>query len=301
MPEKRRVVVVGSINVDYIVRVARRPQPGETVSDGVLELHPGGKGANQAVAAARCGAAVELVACVGSDAAGRDRLKMLEAQGVGVSHVRQVEGARTGTAFVSLTPDGENSITIAPGANTELSVSDVDVAAPVISAASVVVAQLEVPLDSVLRAAELVGERSLFVLNAAPYCEIPRGLLDTVDVLVVNESEAGALAGRRFAGTQDAREVAAELCCYGPRAVVVTLGAGGAVVIAPGLDRHVPAPVVRVVDTTGAGDAFVGALAASLDEGLALEAAVAYGVAIGSATTERYGAVPVVPFAVRGR
>ena len=301
MPERSPLVVVGSINVDYVVRVERRPQPGETVSDGVLELYPGGKGANQAVAAARCGATVELVGCVGSDAAGRDRLEVLVAEGVGTSHVRRVEGTRTGAAFVSLTPDGENSITTAPGANTELGVDDVDAAAPVIAAASVLVAQLEVPLASVVRAAELAGKESIFVLNAAPYCAVPTALLDMVDVLVVNESEAARLARRSFSGVQGAREVAAELLSFGPRAVVVTLGRDGAVVVAPGLDRHLPAPVVRVVDTTGAGDAFVGALAACLDDGWALEDAVAYGVAMGSATTERHGALPVVPNSGRCR
>lgn len=295
MARSRRVVVVGSINVDYVMSVGRRPAPGETVSDGVLELHPGGKGANQAAAAARCGAAVEMVARVGADPIGQVRIDDLAAEGVGTAHARRVANALTGVAFITLTPDGENAITTALGANAELTREDVEEAAALIGTASVLVAQLEVPLAAVVRAVQLAGPETLVLLNCAPYRPLPAGLLGRVDVLVVNESEAAGLAGRSFDGVQGAREVAVALRALGPRAVVVTLGREGAVVLAPEVDQHVPAPPVHAVDTTGAGDAFVGALAARLAAGDSLLEAVTYGTVVGSATTERRGAGAVVP------
>jgi len=289
------VVIVGSINLDYVVSLRRRPDPGETVSDAVLELHPGGKGANQAVAAARSGVGVEIVGCVGADAAGGSRVRELIAERVGVSHVRRVVGTTTGIAIVMVTPDGENAIVGVPGANAELCLSDIDQAAGVIAEGHVLVTQLEVPLACVTRAARIAPPDITFVLNAAPYRTVPISVLQRVDVLVVNESEAAGFTGWQVDSVEDARRAAGEVRRLGPKAVVITLGPAGAVVAAAGLDSHVVAPVVRCVDTTGAGDAFVGALAASLANGESLHAAVVYGTAMGSATTEHRGASPVLP------
>jgi ribokinase len=275
--------------------VERRPAPGETVGDAVLKLYPGGKGANQAVAAALCGASVEMVACVGPDPKGQARVRDLVSKGIGTARVRSTAGEPTGVAFITLTPDGENAITVAPGANAELTTDDVEEAGDLIEAAAVLVAQLEVPLAAVVQAAELAARETTFLLNCAPYRPLPNELLERVDILVVNESEAAGLLGRQFDGVQEAREAAAELCKLGPGCAVVTLGPEGAVVAAPDVDLHVPAPPVHVVDTTSAGDAFVGALAARLATGDSLIESVAFATVVGSATTERHGAGAVVP------
>ncbi len=205
------VVVVGSINVDYVMRVSRRPAPGETVSGATLEIHPGGKGANQAVAVARCGAAVEMIGRVGHDAAGQSRMADLAGEGVSTAHVLPTENVATGAAFISVTPDGENSIISAPGANGALSIEDVDGAAPLISRAGVVVAQLEVPLAAVGRAAEVAGRGPLVVLNCAPYRPVPAELLQRVDVLVANETEAAGLTGQPVEGIEGAWRAGASI------------------------------------------------------------------------------------------
>ena len=293
------VVVVGSINVDYVMRVPRRPAPGETVSGAVLEIHSGGKGANQAVAAARCGAAVEMVGRVGEDAAGQSRMADLAGEGVSTAHVLPTQKVATGAAFISVTPDGENSIISAPGANGVLSLEDVDAAASVISRAGVVVAQLEVPLAAVARAAEVAGPGSLVVLNCAPYRPVPPELLERVDVLVANETEAAGLTGQPVEGIEGARRAGTSILALGPRAVVVTLGPLGAVVVTPDTQDHIAAPKADAVDTTGAGDAFVGAVAAHLAAGDQLSAAVKCGTVAGTATTEQRGAAPVVPATAR--
>ncbi|HTW98023.1 MAG TPA: ribokinase [Acidimicrobiales bacterium] len=289
------MVVVGSANADYVVRVERRPGPGETVGGASFDLHAGGKGANQAVAAARCGAAVDLVACVGDDALGAARIEELDAAGVGTSHVLRTAGAPTGAAFVVVTPDGENSIVVAPGANWLLGPSEVEHAASLIAGATVLVVQLEIPTEGVARAVELAAPAATVLVNCAPFRPLPDAVLDRTDVLVANETEAAALAGWPVATTEDAREAARRIVAAGPRLAVVTLGPAGALAVGAHLDLHVPAPRVRVLDTTGAGDALVGAMAARLASGAALEEAVAFGVAVGSATTERLGASAIVP------
>jgi len=288
------VVVVGSINADYVISLQHRPAPGETVGDATLELHPGGKGANQAVAAARSGASVCMVARVGADLIGRTRTEELAAEGINTAHIRVSADAHTGMAFITLTPDGENAIAVAPGANACLAAADIDAAAAIIAGTKVLAIQLEVPMDSVLRAAELAGDATL-ILNCAPYRPVPARLLTRTDVLVVNESESGALTGFAPSSPEDARRAAVVMQEMGPRAVVVTLGKYGAVVLASRVDQYIPAPRVRAIDTTGAGDAFVGAVAARLARGCSLLEAVAFGVAVGSATTEKVGANAVVP------
>jgi len=295
----RPVVVVGSINIDYVMRVSRRPVPGETVSGAVLDIHAGGKGANQAVAVARCGADVEMIGRVGQGAAGEGRMAALAAEGVGTKHVLPTEAAETGAAFISVTPDGENSIIAAPGANALLTTEDIDAAAPVISGAGVLVAQLEVPVAAVDRAAHAAGPDTVVVLNYAPYRSAPEALLERVDVLVANESESANLTGQPVDGIEGASRAAKLILARGPRAVVVTLGPLGALVLTPGEQEHVTAPKVHAVDTTGAGDAFVGALAAHLAAGDPLIRAVRSGTMAGSATTEQPGASPIIPRSVR--
>lgn len=286
------VVVIGSINADYIVRVARRPDPGETVSDGVLEVHPGGKGANQAVAVARCGARVKLVARVGDDRIGATRLAELHAEGVDAGSVRVTADTATGAAFITVTPDGQNAITVAPGANSALTSQDIDAEAEILQDVDVLVAQLEVPIETVMHAVGIAGPDVTVVLNCAPFQRLPGALLSRLDVLVANEIEGAALCGWPVDSVDDALRAAREIRQLGPSAVVLTLGAAGAVVVGPDCETSVATPAADVVDTTGAGDAFVGALAACLTTGMHLEPATRFAVAVGSATTETVGALP---------
>ena len=294
MSRQADVVVVGSINADYLMRVSRRPRGGETVTGGVLEHYMGGKGANQAVAAARAGAVTALVGCVGDDADGRVALDRLLREGVDVAEVRTSTDAATGLAFIMLTPDGENSIAVAPGANLRLGAADAERASVALRHASVVVSQLEIPLAVVERAVSLVGRATRVVVNCAPYRPLPAALLRRVDILVANAHEAEMLAGQDL-GNSSAEEVAEAIRGRGPRAVVVTLGGDGAVLASPSGRRHIPAEKVDVIDTTGSGDAFVGAFAAALARGATLEKATSLGVRAGTATAQSVGPVPRVP------
>jgi len=293
------VFVVGSINQDYVLSVERRPKPGETLGGASLAVHPGGKGANQAVAAALLGARVALLGRVGDDPAGASLRAELAGRGVDTAAVGTTDQAPTGAAFITVTPDGENAIVVAPGANHRLVPGDVDAVAGAIRSAAVLVAQLEVPLEVVGRAVEVAARSptTRVVLNLAPARPVPGALLARVDVLVVNEHEAGVLLGEEVDGVAAATRAAEDLRGRGPEAVTVTLGAAGAVLAGPGGSGHVPAPRADVVDTTGAGDAFVGALAAELAAGASLAGAVAAGVRAGTAAVEAKGAQSSFPTA----
>ncbi len=257
------VVVLGSVNVDFLVRVSRLPGPGETVSAAAIDRLPGGKGANQAVAAARAGAATSLVARVGSDSAGRACVEGLIGRGVDVSHVRVSTDTVTGAAFITVDEAGENTIVVVPGANATLSPDDVAASGALVGA-DVVLLQLEVPIETVVAAAaraRTAGAR--VVLNPSPWRSLPSELLAEVDVIVVNEHERTRLPAT------------------GAAAVVTTRGSRGARWDGSGVTIEVAAPCVRAIDTTGAGDAFAGAFAAALAAGAgdqeALERAVAAG------------------------
>lgn len=287
------VFVVGSINQDFVLAVERRPKPGETVTDAELSLLPGGKGANAAVAAARLGAQTAMLGCVGEDAFGGELVKNLREKGVDAEHVKATPDAPTGSAFITVTPDGENAIVVSPGANRRLGPGEVEEAAGTLREASVLVAQLEVPIEAIERAANLVtGGGGRFLLNLAPAREVPGSLLRLPDPLVVNEHEARFLLGGSEQGPE---ELAEKLLALGPASAVVTLGASGAVLAAGGTTRIFPAPKIEAVDTTGAGDAFVGALAARLAGGARLEEAVPYAVLAGAAAVARAGAQGALP------
>jgi ribokinase len=290
------VFVMGSINQDFVLKVERRPKPGETVTDAVLSTHNGGKGANQAAAAALLGASVALLGRVGDDGFGGPLVQALEERGVDTVLIEEAPGSATGTAFITVTEDGENSITVAPGANRRLTLEDVDAARGAIAGAAVLVAQMEVPRECVARAVEVaggVGTRA--ILNLAPPFRVPRAVLGGLDPLVVNEHEAAFLLGESVEGVGAALAAASELLALGPKSAVVTVGADGAV-FAEGDDAgQVPAPEAEVVDTTGAGDAFVGALALRLAREASLEEAVSYAVRAGSAAVTREGAQGALP------
>ena len=290
------VFVLGSINQDFVLKVERRPEPGETVTNAELSTHNGGKGANQAAAAALLGASVAFLGRVGDDEFGEPLVQALEEKGIDTTLIKPASGTPTGAAFITVTPDGENAITVAPGANRSLTPGDVEAAADEIGGAGVFVAQMEVPVQAVLRAVEVAAEKGTRALvNLAPTFEVPRELLEKLDPLVVNEHEAAFLLGREVEGVKGALSAAPELLSAGPRSAVITIGENGAVLADGESVEHLPAPEVDVVDTTGAGDAFVGALATQLARGDSLREAVAYAVRAGAAAVTKEGAQGALP------
>jgi ribokinase len=263
-----RVVVLGSLNVDLVTRVERHPSPGETVLGDGLSRLAGGKGATQAVAAAAAGASVVMVGAVGSDEAGAAYLARLRARGVDVSQVVVRAGEPSGTALIVVSVDGENSIVVVPGANAVVTWPDLDLAP-----GDVLLTQLEIPLEAVaagVRAAAAAGAR--VVLNVAPYAELPDDVLDLAEPVVANEHEASQLGAA-------------------PRSLVVTRGADGATWGSMRVPAT-PVPGAEVVDTTGAGDAFCGALAAALAAGDDEETALRAAVSVGAAAVRHEGAQP---------
>jgi len=287
------VFVVGSINQDFVLKVDRRPEPGETVTDAELTLYPGGKGANQAIAAARLGAEVAMLGRVGEDPFGGKLVENLRDNGVETSRVEAVSDAPTGSAFITVTPDGENAIVVSPGASRRFGPDEVGAASEDLERARVLVAQLEVEVEAVEMATRIVaGSGGRFLLNLAPPREVPGELLRLSDPLVVNEHEVAFLLGE---DTRDPEESAGKLLDLGPPSAVVTLGAAGAILATGESSRHFPAPEVQVVDTIGAGDAFMGALAAKLAGGALLEEAVPYAVLAGAVAVTREGAQGSLP------
>ncbi len=291
------VVVVGSANADLVVRVERRPAAGETVLGGDVVTAPGGKGANQAVAAAQVaagsGVRVAFVGRVGDDEHGAMVRTSLTASGVDISALRTADRP-TGAALVLVDPDGDNSIVVSPGANAALTPDDARIDA--VARAAVVVLQREVAPGASLAAAE--HTTGTVVLNLAPAGPVPDALLARTDVLVVNEHEAALLLGEPVgADGVEPGEAAARLRDLGPDTVVVTLGGDGTVAVDAAGTHRVAAPRVEVVDTTGAGDAFVGALAARLAGGAAIGQALRTAVHVGALAVTRAGAQPSYPTA----
>jgi len=293
------VVVVGSINEDVELFVPRAPRPGETLTATRTSRHAGGKGANQAVAAARAGARVRMIGRIGADPAGARMLEALRSERVDTHAVAALPGVPTGTAYITVTADGENTIVLERGANARLSPADVAAERDALAGAAVMLAQLEVPIDTVTAAvcaARDAGVRA--VVTLAPAQEVPAELLAGLDPLLVNEHEAAILLGGAGGGGGEGRDVAADaeecarrLLGLGPRSVVITLGAAGAVVADGSRVWRVPAVAVdEVVDTTGAGDAFAGALASALAGGARLADAVSAGMAAGAQAVGRAGA-----------
>jgi len=291
-----RVTVVGSLNMDLVVRAPRIPQPGETIIGGDFRQVPGGKGANQAVAAARLGARVSMVGRLGRDAFGQALLEGLAGDGVDHTFVIRDEEAATGVALIVVDDGGQNSIVVASGANARLSVGDVEAAQAAIVEADVLLLQLESPLEAVFRTAEMAHARGVtVVLNPAPARSLPASLLAMVDVLIPNESETALLTEMPVTDRVQAEAAAAALLEMGVGAVILTLGERGALLAQPKGVTHVPPFEVAPVDTTAAGDAFVGGLATALAEGKSLARAVRWGNAAGALAVTRAGAQPSLP------
>ena len=282
--------------MDLVVRSPRMPRPGETIIGSAYQQIPGGKGANQAVAAARLGAHVSMVGRVGLDAFGNQLLEGLAAAGIDRAFIVQDGEASTGVALIVVDEGGQNSIVVASGANMRLSPADADAAESAIAGSDILLLQLESPLDTVIRAAELAQHHDVTViLNPAPARPLPDRLLAMVDVLIPNESETAILTGTSVESMDQAESAAMALLQLGVGAVVLTLGDKGAMLSQESRVEVVPAFQVQAIDTTAAGDAFVAGLAVALAEGMALVDAVVWGNAAGALAATVHGAQPSLP------
>jgi len=290
-----KICVIGSLNMDLCVGTPRVPVMGETILGGGFFTCPGGKGANQAAAAAKLGAEVTMIGCVGGDAFGAQLIENLQAGGVNTEHVRVIEGASTGIAVILL-HDGDNCIIVDPGANAALTPEDIAALEPVIAASDILVLQLEIPLGTVRKAMEIARARGVRVLlNPAPAQQLPPDFLVLADILTPNESECEILTGLPCGTLEEAARGAQALLDMGIPQVLVTLGGDG--VLYSGKDGmvHKPAQSVKVVDTTAAGDSFTGALAVSLAGGADFDAAVDFALAVAALTVSRKGAQESLP------
>lgn len=296
MNKRPRITVVGSYNTDLVVRTPRMPVKGETIIGGPFFTGPGGKGANQAVAAARLGADVAMVVKLGDDNFGDQAEANLVREGIRPDFILRTRETHTGAALIFVDGDGENMIVVAAGANELLTPEDVDQAHKAIVEADVLLVGLEVPMETVEQAIRLAhGAGVKVLLNPAPGQPLSAEMLRLVDVLTPNETETQIITGLPVRNPQEAEEAAQALLAQGVGKVVITLGAKGALIVTPEGTRLVPGQQVEVVDTTGAGDAFNGALAVALAEGKELVEAVAFANTAAALQVTRLGTAPAMP------
>jgi ribokinase len=300
MGKQAHICVVGSSNIDLTFRAARFPEPGETLMGSGFHLGQGGKGANQAVAAARLGARVSMVTRVGQDVFGEQLLANLRAHGIDVSHAVVDQERPSGVASIVVDDHARNSILVVPGANHGLSAEDVRAAAAVIESADLLLCQLEVPLETVreaLRLARSAGVRTL--LNPAPASTLPDDVLRLTDLCIPNENELGLLTGLPIADVAQTTRAAQALRARGPGLVIVTLGERGALVVDSQAAERFPALPVAAVDTSGAGDAFIGALAVFLAQQMSLPDAVRRANAVAGLAVTAVGTQTALPTAAQ--
>lgn len=289
---KAKVVVIGSSNTDMTIKGDRLPKPGETVLGGEFRMGPGGKGANQAVAAQRLGADVSFICKVGRDIFGDNAISGYQKEGIDCSRILRSDKA-SGTALILVDGNAENCIAVAPGANADLTPEDVDSVADVIRSADYLILQLEIPVESVLRAAKIAHEAGVYViLNPAPACHLPDELFGYISLITPNQTESALLSG-----VEDNLDAAVErLMQLGVKDVVVTLGSKGSLVISEGAKTLVPSLKVKAVDTTAAGDTFCGALCVALSEGCSLVDAAGFATKASALTVQKMGAQDSIPF-----
>jgi ribokinase len=275
MPRRPRIAVVGSANVDLTTFTDKFPKPGETIFGQKFDLGFGGKGANQAVAARLCGADVFMVARVGSDLFGPATIENFKTLGIDATHVKQVEGLSSGVAPIFVEPNGQNRILVVKGANDALRPADVDAAAETLKAADCIVLQFEIPLETVYYTVAFARKHGIrCIVNPAPGQPVEMAALAGLDYFVPNESEAETITGIAVRNVEDAKKCADKLVAGGIRRVIITLGAKGSLLAGRGVSQHVSPFAVKSIDSTGAGDAFIGSFAVFLAEGVPEQEAV---------------------------
>ncbi len=292
-----RIAVIGSLNMDLVVRAPRIPKPGETIIGADdLRLIPGGKGANQAFASAMLGAEVAMIGSVGDDEFGEQLITSLKKAGVDTHHITRDSDAPTGIAMIVVEEGGQNSIVVSSGANGRVSPPDVSRAEAVIRSANLILLQLEIPLSAVIKAAQVAVNQGIkVILNPAPAQQLPAELLSLTDILIPNETEAAILSGCDVGTDDGIRQAASGLLQSGVKTIIMTRGSQGASLITENEIVHFPAFPIEPVDTTAAGDAFVGSFAVALAEGESFSEAVRYGNAAGALSSTKSGAQPSMP------
>ncbi|MGB9681858.1 MAG: ribokinase [bacterium] len=292
-----KIIVVGSINMDLVIKTKRIPNPGETVMGESFYRAPGGKGANQAVAISKLGGNVHFIGKVGLDPFGNELTNSLVREGVDVEYLLQDENTPTGVALIIVDESGENTIVVAPGANMDLEREDIDKSKKLFSQAKILLTQLEIPLETVKYSLELARNfNMLSILNPAPARSLTEEILSLVDIITPNELELKTITGKDFSSEEEIVRSARSLLDYGIKATIVTLGGKGALCVEREDVFHISAIKVNPVDTTAAGDAFNGALALKLSEGSQLKEAVSYANVVAGITVTRKGAQPSIPY-----
>ena len=294
--KSKKIVVIGSSNTDMVVRCQRMPRPGETVLGGEFMMNPGGKGANQVVAVARLGGDAAFIGKVGDDLFGRQTREQLSGEGIDVAHLGTAAHCASGVALINVDAEGENSISVASGANAQLSPADIDAAEELIADAAIVLMQLEVPVATVTHAAKIAKKHGVMVvLNPAPApsTPLPDELLENVDIMIPNRTELELISGMPC--TASVTAAVERMGALGVPTLVITLGSAGAMICRGGESTMVPSFKVMAVDTTAAGDTFCGGLCVALSEGKNIDEAVLFGNLAASLTVTRAGAQQAIP------
>jgi len=290
------ILVVGSSNTDMVIKADHLPSPGETLIGGQFFMNPGGKGANQAVAAARCGGHVTFITKTGNDIFGREAIQLFKNEGINTSYVFSSEHHPSGVALITVDKKGENTIVVASGANANLTEKDIRSAETAIEGSSIVLMQLEVPLETVRYVAEVAKlKNKIVVLNPAPACALPNDLLRNISIITPNETEAEVLTGINVRDMDGAMKAAENLSMKGVNTVIITLGSRGALVLHESTFTIIPAMEVNAVDTTAAGDVFNGVLVAALAEGKSILDSVSFACTAATISVTRLGAQASAP------
>lgn len=294
--DEKKILVIGSTNVDFLIRSERLPAFGETVTDGTFMQNYGGKGANQAVGASRAGGYVYFVTCLGEDLYAEELVHNFENDGIDVRYVFKDANSATGSALIMLDKDGNNYLSVAPGSNYKLSTAHIDETVDILQEAEIIVLQMEIPFETtayIFKLAEQYGKKILF--NLAPARPFDFSVLKQTFVFIVNEVEASMVTGLQVESDEEIKIAAGKLLELGPRIVIITLGARGSYILSSGYQQFIPAFKVKALDTTAAGDVFCGSLAVALVEGKELPEAVRFAGAASAISVTRLGAQPSAP------